>query len=159
MPAVFEYQHTVEPGEIDPVGHANNVAYVDWMQSAALAHSAAQGWPGQRYRAVGHGWVVRSHTIEYLEPAFGGDRIVVRTWVATMRKATSLRRYRIVRLSDGAELAAAETRWAFIDFATGQPKRIPPEIAGAFVVVEDHELQSSGPGLPIEHDAPGKPGG
>jgi acyl-CoA thioesterase FadM len=29
----------------------------------------------------------------------------------------------------------AETDWAFIDFATRLPKRIPPEIAGAFEVI------------------------
>jgi len=136
MPAVYEHRHTVGTDEIDPLGHASNVAYVEWMQAAALAHSAAQGWPADRYRALGLGWVVRAHTIEYLQPAMAGDAIVVRTWVATMRKATSNRRYRISRQSDGAVLATAETRWAFVDYATNQPIRIPREIAEAFVVVE-----------------------
>ena len=45
MPEIFEYLHTVRDDEADSLGHANNVAYVEWMQSAALAHSAAQGWP------------------------------------------------------------------------------------------------------------------
>jgi acyl-CoA thioester hydrolase len=138
MPAVFEHHHLVEGGEIDPLGHANNVAYVEWMQAAALAHSAAQGWPGKRYRELGQGWVVRSHRIEYHQPAVAGDRIVVRTWVATLTKVTSIRRFRILRESDGCLLATAETKWAFINYATGQPVRIPPEIAGAFVVVDSH---------------------
>lgn len=135
MPAVFRYEHTVGADEIDPLGHANNVAYLEWMQAAALAHSAAQGWPAERYRALGLGWVVRSHTIEYLLPARAGDVIVVDTWVATLRKATSQRCYRIRRKSDGAVLATAQTRWAFVDYATGQPQRIPPEIAESFEVV------------------------
>ena len=42
MPAVFEYRHRVAAEEIDALGHANNVAYLQWMQAAALAHSAAQ---------------------------------------------------------------------------------------------------------------------
>ncbi len=45
MPAIYEHPHTVGSDEIDPQGHANNVAYVQWLQSAAVAHSAAQGWP------------------------------------------------------------------------------------------------------------------
>ena len=137
MPAVYEHHHTVCSDEIDPLGHASNVAYVEWMQAAALAHSAAQGWPIDRYHALGLAWVVRAHAIEYLQPAMAGDVIVIRTWVATMRKATSNRRYRIVRPSDGAVLATAETRWAFVDRATNQPTRIPREIAEAFVVVEE----------------------
>ena len=68
------------------------------------------------------------------QPAFADDRIVIETWVAGMRKATSVRRYRIKRERDGTLLATAETKWAFIEFASGRPRRIPPEIARAFVV-------------------------
>jgi len=31
MPVVFEYEHAVQAGEIDPLGHANNIAYLQWM--------------------------------------------------------------------------------------------------------------------------------
>ena len=136
MPDVYEHHRTVAAAEIDALGHANNIAYLEWMQAAALAHSAAQGWPGEAYQRLGCGWVVRSHRIEYHSPARFGEPIVVQTWVANMRKVTSLRRYRVVRGSDAELLATAETQWAFIDFATGQPKRIPPEIASAFAVVD-----------------------
>jgi acyl-CoA thioester hydrolase len=137
MPEIYEHHHTVTEDEIDVLGHANNVVYIDWLQSAAMAHSAAQGWPGERYQALGLGWVVRSHGIEYLRPAFAGDRIVVRTWVATMSKAPSIRRYRILRPADGALLATAETRWAFINYSTRQPLRIPKEIAESFTLLDD----------------------
>ena len=135
MPAVFQYQHTVRDDEIDPLGHANNVVYLEWMQAAALAHSAAQGWPGSAYRQRGCGWVVRSHKIEYHRAAVAGDRIMVLTWVASMRKVSSLRRFRIVGGEDQKLLATAETEWAFVDYATSRPIRIPPEVAGAFEVV------------------------
>jgi acyl-CoA thioester hydrolase len=136
MLANFEYEHTVTADEIDALEHASNVAYVEWMQAAAVAHSTALGWPADRYLRLGRGWVVRAHAIEYLQPAFAGDNVIVRTWVATMRKATSLRRYQIRRKSDGEILATAETRWAFIDYATRQPARVPREVAEAFPVVE-----------------------
>ncbi len=136
MPDVFFHSHFVGAGEIDSLGHANNVVYIAWLQAAAVAHSDAQGWPGSRYRELGQGWVVRSHAIEYLLPAFAGDQVVVETWVATMKKVTSARRYRIVRRGDGDLLATAETLWAFVDLASGKPVRIPPEVGGAFVVVE-----------------------
>ena len=139
MPAVYEHEHPVGAEEIDALGHANNVAYVEWLQTAALAHSAALGWPAGRYFQLGLGWVVRAHAIEYLQPAFAGDSVIVRTWVATMRKATSLRRYQIRRKSDGEILATAETRWAFIDYATRQPARVPREIADCFPIVEKDE--------------------
>ena len=136
MPEIFYHSHVVQADEIDDLGHANNVAYIGWLQAAAVAHSAAQGWSGARYHEFGQGWVVRSHAIEYLLPAFADDQVVVETWVATMKKVTSLRRYRIARHGDGALLATAETNWAFVDLLSGKPTRIPPEIAASFIVVD-----------------------
>jgi acyl-CoA thioester hydrolase len=137
MPAVYEHRHVVQEAEIDALGHANNLVYLAWMQAAALAHSAIQGWPAERYHALGSGWVVRSHYIEYLRPTFAGEAIVVRTWVAGFRKVTSLRRYKIVRPADDRVLATAETDWAFVNYRTGMPARVPPEISGAFELMDE----------------------
>jgi acyl-CoA thioester hydrolase len=138
MPAIFEFPHIVRDDDIDELGHANNLSYLKWAIAAAVAHSDAQGWPAEVYRQTGCGWVVRSHQIEYLQPAFAGDSVIVRTWVADMKKVTSLRRYEILRSTDAKPilLAKAATDWAFIHYATGAPKRIPPEIAAAFEIVE-----------------------
>lgn len=132
MTGIFEYSHTVDADEIDQQGHANNVVYVAWLQAAAIAHSVAFGWTAERYGQLGMGWVVRSHTIEYVRPALRGDTIVVQTHVANMKKVTSLRVYRIIRQADREMLAKAETNWAFVNYATGRPTRIPAEIANAF---------------------------
>lgn len=139
MPAIYEHHHTVADAEIDALGHASNLAYVAWMQDAAIAHSAAQGWPGEAYRQLGQGWVVRSHEITYLRPAFVGEPVVVRTWVATLRKASSLRRYEVLRPADGKTLATAATDWAFVDYGSGLPARIPPQVSQAFVLAPDVE--------------------
>jgi acyl-CoA thioester hydrolase len=135
MPETYQHHHVVAEREIDALGRASNVAFIEWMLAAAVGHSAAQGWPTEAYLERGSGWVVRSHRIEYRRPALPGDRIVVETWVATMDAASSVRRYRILR-EGGDLLATAETCWAYIDFRSGRPTRIPPEVAGAFVVVE-----------------------
>ncbi len=154
MIEVYNHQLFVSEEDIDMVGHVNNVVYLKWMQDAALAHSSRQGWPAERYQELGAGWVARLHQIEYLQPAFPGDCVVVQTWVSDMKKVTSTRRYRILRLTGGQDspdnpaldtvgvdskhqlLAVAHTQWAFIDFSSRQPKRIPPEIANAYRVIE-----------------------
>jgi acyl-CoA thioester hydrolase len=136
MPAIFDYYRRVLPTEIDPQGHANNVAYVQWMQEAALAHSAAQGWPPQRYRERGVSWVARSHFIEYRRPAFVDEELIVRTWVATMQRCSSLRRYQILRAAGEVLLAVAETNWAFVSLAEEKLCRIPAEIAESFDLLD-----------------------
>jgi acyl-CoA thioester hydrolase len=135
MPAIFEWDHRVREEEIDGLGHVNNLAYLRWMQDAAVAHAAAQGWPTQRHHDLGAGWVVRSHRIEYLRPAYVNQRVLVRTWVAGFRKITSLRKYKIVRPADDELLATAETNWAFVNFERLFPQRIPPDILESFEIV------------------------
>ena len=135
MPAIYEHTHTVLESEIDGQGHVNNIEYVKWMNWAAVAHSSLQGWPPERYSEVGAGWVVRTHRIDYLQAAFAGEEIVVRTWVSDFKKVTSLRKYRILRPSDNTVLAVAETNWAFIGLEHHVPRRIPAELSRAFELV------------------------
>jgi acyl-CoA thioester hydrolase len=136
MPAVYEHSLIVRPEDIDRLGHANNLAYLAWMIDAAVAHSAVQGWTAQRYERLGAVWVVRSHEIKYHEPAFHGQQVVVRTWVADMTKVSSTRRYKIMRPADDRLLAEAATRWAFVDLASGALRRIPLEVSASFELAE-----------------------
>lgn len=137
MPKVFEYRRRAENAEIDELGHANNQAYLAWMMEAAAAHSAVQGWPPQRYLALGAAWVVRRHEIDYLRPAFAGDELVIRTWVSGARQVSSRRRYEVLRRGEAEALAKGLTVWAWIDLASGKPAKMPPEVLGAFEVVPD----------------------
>lgn len=136
-PARFEHALTVARGDIDELGHANNLAFLRWALDAAHGHTAAVGWPAEAYLRVGAGWVVRRHDIEYKRPAFEGDAVTVTTWVATMGAVTSLRRYTIARTGDAALLAHGSIEWAFINYGTGRPTRVIAEVASAFVVVPD----------------------
>ncbi len=135
MTAVYEHSLTVVAAEIDGLGHVNNLVYLRWLQDAAVAHSAHQGWDSAAYRSLGLAWVARSHFIEYLAPARCDDAVIVRTWVADMKRVTSLRKYQILRAGDGQLLAQAQTNWAFVEISTHRLRRIPPEIADAFEVI------------------------
>ncbi len=131
----FEWTHTVTAAEADGLGHASNVAFVDWLQTAAIAHSAAQGWPLERYVAFGAAFMVRSHHVAYLSQANVGDSLKVRTWVEDMSPARSLRRYEVWRLEPVPQkIARGETIWAFVDLKRGTPRRIPEEISACFRV-------------------------
>jgi acyl-CoA thioester hydrolase len=131
VPEAHAYDLLVAPSAIDANGHANNVEFVRWMQDAAVHHADARGLT-EATRQAGATWVVRSHQIEYLRPAFAGDALRVLTWVADFRRAFSTRRYRFTRPADGAVLARGETNWVFLDTTTGRPKSIPAELQGMF---------------------------
>ncbi len=139
MSAIYVHKVTVAPDNIDRQGHVNNVVYVRWIQDAGVAHSSANGWTPERYEQAGIGWVAKSHFIDYVKPAFEGEQIVVRTWVAEFKRASSVRQYRILRPADDTLLAIAETNWAFVNLTTRAPARIPPEVRDCFELVESDE--------------------
>ena len=147
MPRIFVQTLAVPAAAIDGLGHVNNLEFLRWMQDVATLHSAAQGWAFADYQRAGAGWVVRSHAIEYLRPAFEGDVLAMLTWVADLGATTSTRRTLFRRASDRRIVARAETRWVFVDYATGRPKRLPAAVRDAFDVVPDGEDVVASAGL------------
>jgi acyl-CoA thioester hydrolase len=134
--AVFGYEFTVPKSAVDQNGHVNNVVFVGWMQEAAVRHYEAMGGT-EPTQALGATWVVRSHLVEYLRPAYAGEQLRVETWVVNMRRVRSLRRYRFLRAADGEVVARGETDWVFVDASSGAPRAVPPEVAGLFTLRPD----------------------
>jgi acyl-CoA thioester hydrolase len=134
MSPIFHHEFTVPAEVVDGNNHVNNVAYVQWMQDIAIAHSHQVGGTAQTH-LVGATWVARSHQITYLRPAFEGDRLRLLTWVTNFRKARSTRKYKFLRLGDSTVIAMGETEWVFVDAETGRPRSVPETVAGCFELV------------------------
>jgi acyl-CoA thioester hydrolase len=151
MSRILVRNFLVPADAIDGMGHVNNLEYVRWMQDAAIEHSAARGWPMERYLRTKTAWVVRKHTIEYVRPAFAGDSISLFTWVAGYRQTSSQRRYLFWRASDQQALVRAETLWVFVDAESGRARPIPAELAADVETAADDEVlelaRAGGPGL------------
>ncbi len=89
----------------------------------------------RRRRRWGASWVVRTHHIEYLAPAFASDTLTVLTWVANFHKVRSLRKHKIIRAKDQTVVARAETDWVFVNARTGRPLKIPDDIKATLPIV------------------------
>ena len=123
----FSHVFTVATADIDQLGHANNVAYVRWVQEVAAAHwhhlyPPAPALPPQV-------WVVQEHRVRYLRPAYEGQELRARTWVADVHGAGSRRLTHLERVADGQLLCTAETQWVLLDANTNRPARVPAEVA------------------------------
>jgi acyl-CoA thioester hydrolase len=134
MSQIYRYELTVSEDAVDVNGHVNNLEYLHWMQDAAVLHSESQGCTKATTEA-GATWVVRTHYVEYLRPAFAGEEIIVLTWVSNFRRVLSLRKYRIIRVKDNAVLVEGETDWVFVDAKTGRLRSIPKNVMAAFEIL------------------------
>ncbi len=138
MQQVYRYEIVVPKEAEDRNGHVNNVEYLRWMQDAAMKHADLIGCT-RATSTAGATWVVRTHKIEYLKPAFAGDRVTVVTWVSNLRRVQSLRKYKIFRPADKALLAEGETDWVFVDAQKGTLRSIPKEIKLTFTPLPEEQ--------------------
>jgi len=129
----FELRHKPSPQEIDGLGHVNNLVYLGWFMDAAAGHTEACGMSGSLMLEAGEGWVVRRHEIDYLAQVKPGDSVVIKTWIETAEKASSVRRYEIVS-ADGRLVCRGLTVWVWINYRTGRPARIPEKVYAAYGV-------------------------
>jgi acyl-CoA thioester hydrolase len=141
---IFHKLIVVGAESIDALGHVNNREYLRWMEEVALEHSAARGWPMQRYLAAGMAWVAATHALEYLRPARAGERLDIYTWIVRWGERECVRRYAVLR--ERKLLARGETLWTFVDLASGRARPIPPEVLDAYVPLgeDDDELRALG---------------
>lgn len=139
MSGIGKVEMIVPKTAIDINGHVNNVHYIQWMQDAAQAHSASLGWPTERYIEIDRGWFIRSHSIEYLHPAYQKEAITIFTWVASMQKIRCLRKFKFIRPADNTVLATALTQFILCDIHSGKPVLIPAEVQAAYPVIRPEQ--------------------
>ncbi|NTV01311.1 MAG: acyl-CoA thioesterase [Chlorobiaceae bacterium] len=137
MRSVYTHAFSVPESAIDVNGHVSNIEYVRWMQDAATAHTASEGWSLEQYRENRAAWVARTHRIDYLRPSFAGDLLELHTWIASVRDCQSRRQYLFTRAGERTAIARAETLWICVDPDTGRPKRVPEAFIAAFDLVPD----------------------
>jgi acyl-CoA thioester hydrolase len=154
MSRIHVREFVVPESAMDVNRHVNNLEYLRWMQDVAIEHSAARGWDMPRYLAEGVVWVVRSHSIEYLRPAFAGDRLQLATWVADLRPRSSRRRYLFRRPADGQIIARAETLWVMVNATSGRACTLPAALRESFEVVADDGEVMARLGAPLPGGTP-----
>ncbi|HEX7950224.1 MAG TPA: acyl-ACP thioesterase domain-containing protein [Candidatus Limnocylindrales bacterium] len=71
-----EIRFAVRPHDLDPMGHANNATYLDWIEEALLAAGREAGTAAAEPVAG----LPRRARLVYLASAEPGDEIVVTTW-------------------------------------------------------------------------------
>lgn len=125
----FELPITVQSGDIDAMGHVNNVVYLRWMQDAAAAHWEAAAPPELRAQVS---WVVVRHEIDYKAPAFVGERLVARTWVGEPAGATWERFIEIRHAEGDRLLARGRSVYASLDRVSGRVRRVDASLRKPF---------------------------
>ena len=127
----FELEIRIQPGDIDALGHVNNVVYLRWVQDVAVAHWRSAATAEQQAAVL---WVVVRHEIDYKHPARPADGIVARTWVGGAVHGFFERHTEILRAADRRLLARARTLWCPVDPHTLKATAVGDDVRERFAV-------------------------
>ncbi|WMI67571.1 thioesterase family protein [Mangrovimonas sp. YM274] len=125
----FETIITVTEDDLDQLNHVNNVRYVQWVQDVASQH-----WDAGATQAIKdqYFWVLVKHTIEYKQPAFLGESIRLKTYIAKSEGVISTRIVEIYNNTTSKLLVTSKANWCLISKNTNRPCRITEEIEHLF---------------------------
>lgn len=126
LPTPFVIDITVDETAIDHYGHVNNAEYLRWIEQISWAHSRHLGLTIDDYREHDRAMAVHRHELDYLAPAYAGDRLQLATWIVGCDgRLTLTRRFQLQRVSDSCTLLRARTRFACIELSSGRARRLP----------------------------------
>jgi acyl-CoA thioester hydrolase len=125
---MFAHRITVEPGDIDHMGHVNNAVYLRWVQDAVTRYWEAVA-PAEA--VARHLWVALKHEISYRRPAFLEDGLVAEVIAERVQGARSHFTTCIRRGED--LLAEVRSSWCCLDSATRRPARLTREVVARFL--------------------------
>jgi acyl-CoA thioester hydrolase len=124
------YRHaiTIDPADIDHMGHVNNAVYLRWVQEAVVRY-----WESVApVEAVAqHLWVALKHEISYRKPAFLDDGVVAEVMAERVHGA---RTFFSTVFRRGEEIVAeVASSWCCLDAATLRPARLARDVVNRFV--------------------------
>src|SRR5262245_62022551 len=115
---------------MDPLGHVNNVTYVDYLQEARVDMLAVNA-PVIGGEALAEGVVVVRHEVEFVAPLrFRHEPVRIETWVGAIKAASFTLRYEILdQTAEGDRYVStrASTVLTPFVFASERPRRIRDE--------------------------------
>ncbi len=118
---------TVQPQDIDGLGHANNGRYIAWCERAAWQHSELLGLNVRDFQNLNRAMALHHSEYDYLLPAVEDDQLQVATWLSLAHGSRMSREFRIARTTDGKIIFSALWQLVCIELSTHKPKRLPAE--------------------------------
>jgi acyl-CoA thioester hydrolase len=129
-PRPFTLRRVVEWRDIDQAQHVNNATYLNYMEECGVRSLGEFGWSAARLIEAGIIIVARRHQIAYMQPALLGEELAITTFLAEVRRITSVRHFTIQR--GETLLARARSEWVFMKPDGSGVARVPSALLADF---------------------------
>jgi acyl-CoA thioester hydrolase len=114
-------------GDMDALGHVNNVVYFRYFETARIECFAELGLSASA-QADGVGPILHSASCRFRIPLTHPDTVTVGVQIGEVSDDRFVMRYRAVSHEHGAVAADGESLIVTFDYATGRKARVPDDL-------------------------------
>lgn len=127
----YTMTRTVEWPDLDMLEHVNNAVYANFAEEAVVRSLAKLGWSPAHLN--GQGMELRMHRfhIRYISPAVWGQRLMLQTYLLSLRGSGAEQVVSIKRSEDGADISACIFEWGLVDLYSGKLRQVPESMREA----------------------------
>jgi acyl-CoA thioester hydrolase len=127
----FWWPVTVRWGDMDAMGHVNNIIYLQYLESARVGYFEAIGWGTRIVDGRKQGPVVVSQTFNYRRQVVYPDELEVGLHCDAIRNRSFVLRYGVFRKGTENLVGDGSTVAVWLDYEAGKAVEIPPSIRHA----------------------------
>ena len=128
----FWWPETVRWGDMDAMGHVNNITYFQYMETARVAFFERLGWGSRDMGADRGGPVVVSQTFNYRQQLHYPADIEIGIACTELRRRSYVLSYGIFRKGSDEVIGNGSTVLVWMDYAQGKAVDVPAKIRELF---------------------------
>lgn len=143
----FRFSHEVEAvfGDLDAMGHVNNVVYLRWLETARIGYwirvtgQATRPGAGPRPGVMAGAsidMILARTEIDYRSPVSYGEKLEVFIRTALVRRSSLVFEYAIRARADERTVAEAKTVVVCYDYEAGRKKPVSDELRTAILALD-----------------------
>jgi len=118
----------VRYAETDAEGVVYYANYLIYMEVARVNYLRALGVNRGLWGEQGLGLVIAEAACRYHAPAHFDEELLIRAWMESAKRSSSVMRYEVVHKDSGRLLADGHTVQVFVNLQTMKPAPIPVEV-------------------------------
>ncbi len=129
----FWWPVTVRWGDMDAMGHVNNIIYLQYLESARIGYfETLAGWDGRTESGMRQGPVVVSQTFNYRRQVYYPAEFEVGVRCQEIRNRSFVLAYAIFRKGTDELVGDGSSVTVWLDYDANKAVEIPPSLREVF---------------------------
>lgn len=126
-------------GDMDALGHVNNIVYLQYFETARIEYHEAVGIPAPTPTTEVHGVILAANSCRYKAPVTYPDTLSIGSRIAAMGPDSFLMEYAAVSHKLGRVVAEGDALVVLYNFVEKRRSLMTPELRANIIALEGHE--------------------